>query len=326
MMDNPLVSVVVTSYTAERLVDVCDLLESVKKQTYKKIEVVLVIESSGELCDAVKDYIDKESIPGVNVLKNDTEPGANASRNFGIKAAKGEIVAFVDDDVVLFSDWAEEMVKAYEDESVIGVTGPAYPLWMDKPALWLPEHLYWLINCTGWMNWSTITVVRNIWAMNASFRREAFAFGTFNTSLGPQKGGINGWKNEVPEEIELSARIKKGTGKSIVCNPNSKVSHKVYTYKLSLKYMLLHAYLMGLTKYRTKRLYQDLLSSEDILSQEKELLWRILKHEPLRLIKEIFRNPFVACRRIFVVVVILTSLACGYLTGIVRQGTRSISA
>ncbi len=319
VIDNPLLSIVVTSYTTERLRDIYDLLQSVRGQTYKKIEVIFVVEHSKELHDQVKSYAEKEVTPDIKVIDNDAEPGANVARNLGIGTARGEIIAFVDDDVILPPDWAEEMVKTYNDESIIGVTGPVYPLWRDKPALWLPEQFYWLVNCTGWVNWSTTKEVRNIWAMNASFRREAFDYGAFAPSLGPQEGGIHGWKKKIPEEIELSIRVREKTGKRIVYNPNSKVGHKVYAYKLKLKYMLQHAYLMGLCKYRTKQLYRNLSSSEDILSQEKDLLWRILKREPLCVVKEAFKNPYLAWRRFSIVTVALLAVSYGYITGMIRR-------
>ena len=120
MKDNPLLSVVVTSYTTDRLADIYELLDSVAGQDYVNMETVFVAERSLELMERVREYADYRAIPNVQVVFNDGAPGLSAARNVGIGQAKGDIIAFVDDDVVLFPDWAQEMVKAYVDESVIG--------------------------------------------------------------------------------------------------------------------------------------------------------------------------------------------------------------
>ena len=57
MAEQPLLSIVVTSYTTERLNDIYELLDSVKTQTYSDIETIFVAERSTELCDKIKIHI-----------------------------------------------------------------------------------------------------------------------------------------------------------------------------------------------------------------------------------------------------------------------------
>jgi len=140
--EQPLLSVVITSYTLDRLKDITALLDSVKAQTYNCLETILVIERSAELLERVRQYGEERAVPNMKVIFNYGEPGASASRNLGIKEAKGDIIAFVDDDVLLSPEWAEEMGKAYlEDDSIIGVAGSAEPLWEDESMSWFPEEL-----------------------------------------------------------------------------------------------------------------------------------------------------------------------------------------
>jgi len=314
MVQNPLLSIVITSYTTERLKDIYELFDSIKNQTYKNIEVIFVAECSRELYEKAKEYGEKIELPRFKILFNKGQQGACAARNLGIANAQGEIIGFVDDDAVFFPDWAEEMVKTYKDETVIGVTGPAYPKWQEKFVPWLPEEFYWLISCTNWCSWNEIREVRNIWAMNASLRREAFDFGGFATYLGPQKGGIQGWKKKLPEEIELSLRIKERTGKRIVYNPKSKVNHKIYSYKLKIKYMIQCAYLMGFSKSKMKKVYSK-FQNQDILIQEKQLLKRIFRRLLLKMIRQMFKDPALTWQRFLITVIVLLSIAIGYLAG-----------
>jgi GT2 family glycosyltransferase len=55
-------------------------------------------------------------------------PGLSNARNAGIDAACGEIVAFVDDDVVVDDRWADTVAQAFDDPSVGCVTGLIVPL------------------------------------------------------------------------------------------------------------------------------------------------------------------------------------------------------
>jgi glycosyltransferase involved in cell wall biosynthesis len=300
----------------DRLKDIIDLLDSVKVQAYPNIETVFIAERSRELFERVKDYAQEKDIGRMIAVFNDSEPGASAARNMGIKQANGEIIAFVDDDAILFPDWAEEMVKTYENDSIIGVTGLSYPLWECSAANWLPEEFHWLISCTGWSRCTEITDARNIWLQNASFRREAFKLaGYIDLDLGP-KDGVQGFKGRefkegiISEEVELSLRVKKATGKRIVCNPHVKIRHKVYNNRLKLNYIARWAYWTGFTKHKTKRLYPQ--ADADVLSQEHELLVRIITKLLPGILKRFFYNPAIACRQFFVTIIALFFVALGY--------------
>jgi len=78
----------------------------------------------------------------LKVILNDGKYGLSTARNVGIKHANGDIIVFVDDDVLLCPDWAEKMVEAYKDNAIIGVTGPAFPLWEDASMAWFPKEFY----------------------------------------------------------------------------------------------------------------------------------------------------------------------------------------
>ena len=95
MAEQPLLSIIITSYTMERMRDISELLESVKKQAYPRIETIFVAERSKELCEGVKACAREKDLPDVVVVFNDGESGLSAARNLGIKHARGDIIAFV---------------------------------------------------------------------------------------------------------------------------------------------------------------------------------------------------------------------------------------
>ena len=93
---NPLVSIIVPVYNAERTLNRC--IDSVLHQEYKNVELVLVndgsTDRSGEIC---RTYAAED--PRVRLIaKGNT--GVSDSRNRGLEAAGGEYIQFLDSD-----DW-----------------------------------------------------------------------------------------------------------------------------------------------------------------------------------------------------------------------------
>ena len=68
------------------------------------------------------------------VLTNPSNRGANFSRNRGVAASNGELVAFLDSDCLAEPNWIEELVKVIHDPQVGAVTG----LVLDPP----PKSIY----------------------------------------------------------------------------------------------------------------------------------------------------------------------------------------
>lgn len=91
---NQLISVIVPVYNVEEFVKKC--LDSLVRQSYKNLEIIVIddgsTDNSGRICD---EFAEKEKNVKVFHRKNG---GLSDARNFGIKKASGEIIAFVDSD------------------------------------------------------------------------------------------------------------------------------------------------------------------------------------------------------------------------------------
>lgn len=306
----PWLSIIITSYSMKRLGDVFELLDSIQAQTYPNIETIFVAERFPELYEQIKAHIREKAIPDTKVVFNDGELGMSAARNLGIRYAQGDIIAFIDDDALPFPDWAEEMVRTYEGDSVMAVTGPALPLWEDESMAWLPDEFYWLIGCTAWCDWDEQREVRNIWGMNMSFRREAFDIaGTFSTSIGAIQGRrLHG------EEDELSLRIKRRTKGRVIFNPRIRVNHRVYKHRSTPRFVARSSYWIGYTRCLIKKLYPDGDEGKDVLSVEHQLLKRILVRLLPAILRSFCQHPRTAWRQLSLTVNSLFFIALGYLS------------
>ena len=311
--DNGTFSIVVTSYTTENIEDIKDLFASIKVQTYPDIETIFVAERSRELFEEVKD-IGRE-VTNLKVIYHDGKPGISAARNVGIKESRGDIIAFTDDDAVLYPRWAEESMKTYtDDDQIIGLTGPIIPQWEEPSMSWFPQEFYWIFACT-YYDWTEPREVRNGYGTNISFRREAFNNGNlFPGYLGSERGGENGQQNTTAEEMEFSLRVREKTGKRIVYSPGVSIQHKVHRFRLTGKYVRRRAFIEGCSKMLIKKLYKNNGHLVGLLDTEYALLKRILFRRYPGIFKEFFQKPVTAWRKFYITTTVLSSVAVGYLS------------
>lgn len=309
----PLLSVIITSYAKNRLPGVFNLLESLKAQTYPHLEVLFVGEREPELCEQVKDYADQQGMRSVIVLFNDGEPGLSAGRNAAIPRAKGEIIAFLDDDVVAFPDWAEMVVSTFAETDAIGLTGPALPLWEDPGMAWFPEELYWIISCTAWSGWNQVREVRNAWGMNMAFRREVFTNGLrFSSRFGLCNSSRLNWIDPPSEDVDFSLRAKERTGKKIIFCPKASVRHKVPRKRIGVKFVVQRSASVGFQRRMLKKFYPKASKNSKLLDQERQLLRRILTGLLPRISGHFFLNPWRAWKELRITLVSLLFVALGY--------------
>lgn len=135
----PFVSIIVP--TRDHPQYLADCLRSLVKLQYPHYEILIV--DSAPTTTATADLIRQSysADPRVRYLIS-KRPGASRARNLGMMEAKGEILAFTDDDAVVDAHWLTELVRAFNRaEKVLCVTGSVSPLRVDTLAqLWFAVY------------------------------------------------------------------------------------------------------------------------------------------------------------------------------------------
>lgn len=246
IQDDALISMVVTSYTSERLRDLRELLHSMSNQSIS-MQTVLVIERSSKLRDSLLAFLSSSDLEWILVFSA-SRLGISNARNLGISLSSCPLVGFVDDDAILPPDWGINVLHAVaEHKDVCGITGQAIPKWMDEADSWFPESLHWMIGCTSWRSSYKPELVTSLSGVNMVFRRHVFDKVKFVDQFtdGAQARGKLGLPNE---DNDFATRLMRATGKRIFFSPDIRVYHKVYPFKLTNSYVRRYAFWQGMAE------------------------------------------------------------------------------
>jgi GT2 family glycosyltransferase len=109
-----MLSVIVLNWNGKHHLDCC--LRSLARQTYDDLEIILVDNGS---TDGSVSYV-RAHFPWVQVVALSTNQGFCAGNNVGIRAARGEYIALLNNDTEVDEAWAGEMVRVFEQHPTVG--------------------------------------------------------------------------------------------------------------------------------------------------------------------------------------------------------------
>jgi glycosyltransferase involved in cell wall biosynthesis len=111
---NPLVSIIIPTYNSAVILDEC--LKSIKEQSYKNIEIIVVDQSSDDQSRSIAEKFDAKVVL-TDRPKYYSPP--SISRNIGAKKAKGKIFYHIDSDMILSRKLIEEIVNIFHKDDKI---------------------------------------------------------------------------------------------------------------------------------------------------------------------------------------------------------------
>lgn len=115
---DPKISIIIPVYNVEKYLPEC--FHSVRNQTYKNVEIILVddgsTDNSGRMCDEYAKNRDN-----IKVIHQENQ-GLSGARNSGVRFSTGDYICFVDSDDVVTSDYAEVLLNTLADDTDIAIT------------------------------------------------------------------------------------------------------------------------------------------------------------------------------------------------------------
>lgn len=107
------VSIIVPIYGVEEYLERC--VQSLMHQTYTNIQIILVDDGSPDGCSVICDKLAKMDSRILVIHK--ANGGLSDARNAGLKIASGELIAFVDSDDWVATDYIKTMVRVMEQQA-----------------------------------------------------------------------------------------------------------------------------------------------------------------------------------------------------------------
>jgi glycosyltransferase involved in cell wall biosynthesis len=296
------VSLVICSYSMERLTDIDRCIQSVGEQRRQPDETILVVDHNSELLEEAH-----RRFPGVTVVPSDRRQGASGARNCGVQHATGEIVAFLDDDTSADKEWLAELVQPYADARVLGTTGKVVANWPTERPYWFPPEFDWVVGCTYRGMPETMGPIRNLWGP-MSFRKAVVEdVGAFDESI-----GLVGRNGMGCEETELSLRIRAGHPEGIfLFVPSAETKHNIDRNRTRVRYFLRRCFGEGVSKAYVA----SSVGSESALASERTYAFHALPAALTGSLKRCLRGQFRSVFSATMVVLGLTTTVSGYVYG-----------
>jgi cellulose synthase/poly-beta-1,6-N-acetylglucosamine synthase-like glycosyltransferase len=92
-----------------------EIIPALQKQSYNNIELILVPDKKEKIAD-LPDF--------ASIIPSWPKLGPADKRDIGANQAKGQILAFIDDDAYPDKNWLKEALKRFKDKAIAGVCGP----------------------------------------------------------------------------------------------------------------------------------------------------------------------------------------------------------
>lgn len=308
----PAISVVICAYTEDRWDQICAAVESVRTQSLPCAEILLVIDYNSSLFQRAAAVM-----TDVRVVENQQEKGLSGGRNTGAALAKGDLIAFLDDDATAHEDWLKFFADSFEDPAITGVGGLTIPNWQTARPRWLPEEFDWVIGSNYRGMPPSGAPVRNLFGGNMAFRRTVFDLvDGFRTNIG--RGG--GTRPLGCEETEFCIRLTQRAPKTVfIIDHRAAIYHYVADTRCTFSYFTSRCFAEGISKAQVT----TSVGSGDGLSAERAYITQALPLGVARGLTDLFRGDVAGVGRSASIIVGLGMTSLGYLRGKISQVAHS---
>lgn len=198
------------------------------------IEVLVADNGSTDNTVAMSQEVGKR-LPFETRVVIEPRKGLSYGRNLAVREARGDVVAFLDDDAVAQPGWISGHLEAYRsDPEVAGVMGRVLPVWEKARPDWLDPALdpFLTIVDFGDEPFTLTYPAQSPVGANMSFLRKAL----LEVGLFDERFGVGGVRKIPYEETELAGRLH-ARGLKLVYAPRAVVMHGVPASRATVKWM-----------------------------------------------------------------------------------------
>ena len=229
------ISVILCTYNRAESLTVA--LEHTVKQVLPQsvgYEIIVVDNNSKDDTPQVVERFRRQYPDLIRYLR-ETKQGISHARNAGIREARGEVLAFVDDDEAPTAGWLQNLTASLHSGEWAGAGGPVVSDWKSAPPRWWSSSSPFTLGPLAAFDPRLEAGEMKIPPVgaNMAFRKEMFErYGGFRTDLG--RVGTNLLANE---DIEFGRRLL-AAGHRLRYEPLSVVYHPVADSRVRRKYFL----------------------------------------------------------------------------------------
>jgi len=239
----PLISAIICTHNREQYLGAA--IDSLLEQDFSSYEVIVVDNGSSDRTPAIVEA--KLSNPRLRYL-HEPKLGLSIARNAGFQAAKGEILAYLDDDAIASPGWLTALWEAYQDNDNLAIAGGKVTLiWPENttPPPWLSEGLAGNLGAYNLGEERTLITQPGLTprGLNYSIRRSFLEqIGGFDVNLG--RVGKNLLSNEELHMTELALN----QGWQVAYLPKAIVAHNVAPERLHKSWFLQRGWWQGVSE------------------------------------------------------------------------------
>jgi glucosyl-dolichyl phosphate glucuronosyltransferase len=157
-------------------------------------------------------------------LLHEATPGQSYARNLAIREARGSVICWTDDDVIVDPEWLAALLDAFATHQATWVFGPSAPEWLGAAPTWYSPRFegYFAVLNYGSSPFVVKDMTRPFYGLNFAGTTAAHQMlGGFRTEF-----GFKGTKGGVGEDVDLFQRAMQA-GMKIVYTPDAHVRHVI---------------------------------------------------------------------------------------------------
>jgi len=247
-----LISVIICTYNRDRVFEetVHSFLDC--RADGIDYELLLIDNNSTDKTREIGERIAAQ-IPRVRYMNEPLQGHPNA-KNRGIRESRGEIVAFLDDDVYLSPGWLAALASAFgRHVDVACVGGKVTPHFDAGRPSWLEDDLLWIYGVTRYGDQEREIRPPEIpIGCNMAFRRNVFEqIGGFHTSLGRKPGNL--LSNDENHFLLCAAKA----GLKTLYSPDVQVFHRIPSARTTRQWVLNRHYWQGVSDVAMRQISND---------------------------------------------------------------------